>query len=419
MPSGPGRAEQRTERDATFVEYYNEKGIEYMSYLFLRPICVFALVCAACLGAAPSHVPTSDYWAGYAGTKAVPADVSARWLTWAESDIPGSKQLHAHGVKVIIYSDPNRQIEGRDLLWNDDEATFMHDCSGNRIEARRSGQYLMDPHSTHLRQLWKRAIDRRWNAGQFDAVLNDDANDLLYLRGNPCNVNPDDWLRATNDSQRSLGHPVIYNGLLITQPGIPQSIGLNQTALGGMMEQCYAGSPRDPKQGGWKWSSAENTELRMAHEGKIFICYNNDTSPADQSLDGRMYVFASYLLTYDPRTTVLWEYYGTPTRAHVMPEVQFVPFDPVKPDVRTIDDLRTSSGVYAREYHNCYFSGSRAGKCIVVVNPDDSDHSIQLRGYTKVLAISGSGIFDGGKAQIVSQSMPQSLPARSAVIAIR
>lgn len=373
-----------------------------------------------CLGTAPSHVPTSDYWAGYAGTKAVPADTAARWLTWAETNVDGSKLIHPAGVKTLLYTDPNRQLQNNDRLWNSDESTFAHDCGGNRIEAHRRGQFLMDPHSQHLRDLWKHSVERYWNAGQFDAVFNDDANDLELIASQPCNVDRDDWLRTTIDEQRQLGRPVVYNGLeVFNGHDVSRTIGLNQSAIGGMMERCYAASPRNPKVSGWQWNATENTELQMAREGKYFFCYNNDTSPADQSLDNRLYVYASYLLTYDPRTSVLWEYYATPTRAHVMPEVQFVPFDPVRASVKRIDDLRNGKGVYVREYRNCNLNGTAVGKCIVAVNPDDSAHDIDLRGYNKMLTVSGSGIFDGGKARIDSRSLPSSLPPQSAVIAVR
>ncbi|MBV9270482.1 MAG: hypothetical protein JO165_05265, partial [Candidatus Eremiobacteraeota bacterium] len=260
----------------------------------------------------------------------------------------------------------------------------------------------------------------RWNTGNFDAILNDDAGGFYYLSGTPCNTSIDDWMRATADLQGAVGYPVIYNALeVVNEPGVPRAIALNKTAIGGMMEECYAAAPRIPKQSDWKWRAAEDTELRMAHEGKLFFCYNNDTSPADQSIDNRIYVYASYLLTYDPRTSVLWEYYMSPTRAHVMPEVQFVPFDPVKPDVKTIDDLKNRDGVYVREYRHCYLNGQPQDKCIVAVNSDNSDHHIDLRGYSRGLTLSGGGIFDGGKAQIQSRSMPDTLPALSAIIAVR
>jgi len=233
--------------------------------LNFRGVCAMAVFATALLGAVPTHVPTSDYWAGYAGTKAVPADVASRWLTWAETNGDGSKQIRPLGVKTILYTDPNRQIERHDTMWSNDESTLAHDCSGNRLEAHRKGQFLMDIRSPKMIQLWRHAADVRWRMGSYDAILNDDAGGFYYLSGTPCGLSQDDWFNAVIDAQRQVGYPVIYNALqLVHDPGVPNAIKLNATAIGGMMEQCYAASGKIPKQGDWKWHSAEDTELQMA-----------------------------------------------------------------------------------------------------------------------------------------------------------
>lgn len=378
-----------------------------------------AVTMAGLLGAVPAHVPTADYFAGYAGTKNVAPEIAARWLTWAEVGIPGSQQMRPLGVKTLLYTDPNRQMTG-EPMYTPDESTFAHDCGGNRVPTRRAGQYVMDPRSQSMRGVWKNHVARYDGEGHFSAIFEDDANDLAYIASQPCNVDAKEWREATIAAQRNVGRPVVYNGLsLFDGHGVSKSIALNASAVGGMMEECYASSPTTPKVGDWQWAATEDTEIQMARARKYFFCYGNDTSPAESSTDNRLYVYASYLLTYDPHTSVLWEYYRTPSGFHVMPETQFVPLNPVRRTVRRASDLRNRDGVYVREYKNCYLAGRKAGKCAVVVNPDAVEHRISLRGFTHVLSLNGSGVVDGGTATLAGSSMPQSLPPLSAAIAVR
>jgi hypothetical protein len=366
----------------------------------------------------PAHVATSDYFGGAAGTHLVDAATAARWLTWAETNIAGSQQLRPLGVKTLLYTDPNRALS-RQPEFAAGESAFAHDCNGGRIEANRAGQYLMDPHSQALLAVWKGHVQRYTAAGQFDAVFEDDADNLEYLRGMPCRFSSDDWLQATNDMQRALGYPIVYNGLSVfSDQTVSPSIGLNATAIGGMMEQCYAVRPTVPKASGAHWIVTENTELRMGAEGRLFLCYGNDTSPAASALDGRLYVYASFLLGYDPSSSVLWEYYQGPSRFHVMPETQLVPLQP-RTTPRSVADLRTASGTYQRAYAACYLAGQPQGPCVVAVNPDAQPHPLNLAGYARTLQISGGGVLDGGTARIAPPGAPATLGALSAVVAFK
>jgi len=383
----------------------------------LRALAVCALPVLLAV-TAPTHIQTADHFAGYAGTKTVPADVAARWLTWAETDIPGSQAIQRFGVKTMLYTDPNRTIRGeRD--YTNDESAFAHDCFGQRVAAQHAGQYLMDPHSRALLAVWKSHVTRYSADGHFDAVFEDDANTIAYANGQPCNFYASDWLQATVALQRSLDAPIIYNGLSnFSDRSVSISIGLNETAIGGMMEECYGSSPSEPKNSGDRWYVAEATEIAMAAQRKLFFCYDNDTTAAAQALDRRTYVLASFLLTYDPSLSVLWEYYQGPSHLHVMPEAQLVPLAPSSV-VRTVNDLLTPSGVYERRYAACYLGGRDMGPCVVAVNSDNASHALDLRGYTRTLQIAGAGILDGGTARVTAPGPPSELAALTAVVAFK
>ena len=143
-----------------------------------------AFVLSAAIAAASQrteHVPTADYWGGYSGTHVVSAPVAAQWLTWASVNIDGSNALRPLGVKTMLYTDPNRQIKG-EPLYTADETTFAHDCAGARIPTGREGQYLMDPRSASMPRVWKNLVDRYTAEGHFDAIFEDDADDLFGVR---------------------------------------------------------------------------------------------------------------------------------------------------------------------------------------------------------------------------------------------
>lgn len=380
---------------------------------------IFFFTVACLLGAAPSRLSTADYFGGYAGTHLVDASVAARWLTWSETDIPTSLLLRSLGVKTILYTDPNRIMKG-DPDYTSDETAYAHDCSGSRIQAaHRPGQFLMDPHSKSLLTVWRTQVSRYVKAGQFDAVFVDDANTIRYTTGKPCTFNPDDWLAATNAMQQSLGYPVIYNGVgNYPNQSVSSSIALNRTAIGGMMEECYGSSPSEPRLGGTRWLVAEATELQMVRERKFFFCLDNDTSGASTSLDSRLYVLASFLLSYDPSSSVLWEMFSGPSRFHVMPEVQLVPLRS-EVQLESTSQLITDSGVFQRAYRDCYLKGKAQGPCIVAVNPGTSVRQLSLRGYDRTLQLSGAGVLDGGNVRIAALPPPGSLAPLTAVIAFR
>ncbi|HET9095601.1 MAG TPA: hypothetical protein VFN37_02980 [Candidatus Baltobacteraceae bacterium] len=382
---------------------------------------VFAAFAAlALLAAVPRHVQTADYWQGAAGTKNVPAQQAARALSWVETDVPGSQQISPLGVKTLLYTNPNRVMPG-DPLYGPDEDEYAHTCGGARArgEARYRGLVLTNPRSRTLASMWRRSVDAHTHEAHFDAVFADEAVGTSYAQDNPCNYDFDDWIRAETQLFRGLGYPVIYNGLNhFDNHGIAKEIALNKSAAGGMMEECYAQLDADHRVGGWQWWATEETELDMARDSKYFFCYGRDLTPADQAHDGRMYTYASFLLTYDPRTTVLWEYYKTPSGGHVMPESQLVALDPVK-RVTRVAQLRAPGGAYVREYRKCYLGGRFVGACAAAVNPDTAAHDLRLPGYNRTLTLQGSGIFDGGTVRITAARPPEDLQPLGAAIVFK
>jgi len=381
-----------------------------------------ALLAAALIGSVPRHIQTADYWGGYAGTKTVPAQVAGRALSWAETNAEGSNSIQPYGVKTMMYTNPNR-VGPREATFGPDEDEYAHNCSGERVhpDSVHTDLVMTNPHSDALAKMWRISVGRHEIGSHFDAIFEDEAAGTAYAVDQPCRYDFDDWLRGEIDLQRKLGSPVIYNGLSdFYNHGPAREMALNATAIGGMEEECYATIRSEHRVAGWQWVASEETEFRMAQAGKYFFCYGRDLTPADQAYDSRLYVYASFLLTYDPNTSVLWGYYKTPSGGHVMPETQLVALDPIVRDVRRIDQLRTAGGAFERRYRQCYVGGRSVGPCVTAVNPDsNAAHDVDLRGYGRTLTLHGSGIFDGGTIAINNSVAPRTLAPLQAVIAFK
>jgi len=370
--------------------------------------------------AAPRHVLTADYWGGYAGTHNVPAERAAQWLWLAETDPQDTNLLAPLGVKTMLYTNPNREMP-HDPMWSDDDSEFAHTCSGGR--ARGESQYanilLTNPASAATKHLWKTSVASHFENAHFDFVFADEADGAAYAADQPCGYALGQWLRDEASLFDSLHEPIIYNALGdFAGHDVAPEIALNAHAAGGMMEECYAQLHPENRVGGWRWFATELTELRMAAAHKYFICYGRDLTPADQAHESRMYTYASFLLSYDPATTILWEYYKTPSGGHVMPESQLVALDPEK-RVTRVAQLRERGGAYVRRYRRCFLDSKPAGPCVAAVNPDDTERSVDLRGYGRVLQLHGSGIFDGGSVSLGRAGDAGRLEPLGAVIAFK
>jgi hypothetical protein len=409
-----------------------------------RIAAIFAAAAVACgagyashksvSASVPTHISTLAYLGTQDGAHLASFSEAAPWVDWALTNLKKAAEVHAAGIHTLWYTNPNRVAPNEPTkMWADDESLFAHDCSGNRIAVKHSrlNKFLTDPTSATLRANWRRAAQTARNHG-FDAIFDDTADDPVHdLSAQPCRFDQDDWSRKNIDLVSSVGFPVIYNGLNdVKRPngsvGISEESRLNQatSTIGGMAEGCYITFTRDPRQGGAEWIAIENTELLQARVHKLFICMARAkprlTASDPDTIQYRQYAYASLMLTYDPSTTVLTEpFFDTPSTLNVMPEVKLVPTRPLKAAPSDVAALRESSGVYAREYAECYIAGSPIGPCAAVVNPDkDATHAFPFGNYHHTVALSGSGILDGGVVD-PNGPPPGALAPLSGVIATR
>jgi len=370
-----------------------------------------------------THVLTWDALGGWNGTHIVSPVQAAPWLTWAATNAADSVAIHAAGIKTVVYTHPSHQAPGMPE-YSSDESTFAHDCNGNRLASLTyTAENLTDPSSAHLEQLWRNDVQSETVGfgGSFDAVFDDMADYVGNATSLPCNFDQAGWTASVNSMIANIGLPVIYNGLAAQGQDhtVSPAAGLNSTALGGMNEGCYSAAGAFAKPSRANWAGMENTEIAMAQARKIYVCAAQNADDAAISIDLRSYYEASYLLTYDPATTVLRELFSTPSGLHVFPEAKLVATNALVATPADISGLLQPSGVYGREYSDCYIGGLYAGPCAAVVNSDPTkERAFPWPGkYHRTLTLTGEGVMDGGSISIDAVAPSALVPKLGSVIA--
>jgi hypothetical protein len=371
---------------------------------------------------AQKHVLTADYLSGSPSATSV-----APYLTWAQTGSNYANAIHAAGIKTQLYVDPNRTTAGTgDPLYTSNEATFAHDCSGDRVYATYSGSvilYVMNIGNSALQSLFAGYINQQLGSGHFDAAYEDDSgplSELVYTPFNamPCDYSDSEWLTYGQAINQVSPIPVIFNGLdALNGHNVSMSIGLlgSSNTFGGNYEDCYSVTT-EPEINNWVWQAIENTELQVNALGKTFECQLSDSASAASSYQPRIYGLASFLLTYNPSTSILWEEFSTPSGLHVLPESQLVVLDPIAPPPSSIAGLQQSGGSYGRQYGECFLAGKYVGSCAVVVNPTNNAVAFPFSKYTHTLVLNGADVLDGGTVSTNGPAPPLDLPANEAAI---
>ena len=390
----------------------------------------------------PAHVLTYQFFGVNGVPKGFPrvkTQVAARWVTWAMAGPREATDLSAAGMKLIYYTDPNR-VAPKNKEYSTDENQFAHDCSGHRVAVRKGEErYLTDPASPTTLAQWKAEIADAQQHATFDAVFDDTAATTNSLSALPCGFDENRWIDQHIALVSGAGVPVLVGGIgddnlprvgkgrdarysLAPQVRIVASA---SNAIGGAFEDCYA-SPSHPSNPGGVvtagsfWRATEDTELALARMRKLFVCNERaDRLSMDAAIDARIYSEASFLLTYDPATTMVRQQFLTPSQLDLGPEVKLVALDPVRPAPRDIEELRAAGGAYGREYRSCYVQSTLVGRCAVAVNPDHGAAvPFPFNGYEHTLELHGSGIEDGGLMDM-SGPAPSSIAPVTGVVAFR
>jgi hypothetical protein len=385
------------------------------------------------------HVLTMAALLGWNGSTVSPV-LAAPYLSWA-ADPAQSKlaQIENAGIEAYVYT--NGVIEypcsGCSHLWSKLQANpqfIAKDCSGNILH-NDSGEYV-DVTRPAWYAYWSADVNDEYNMvkpAAWTAVFADDSDAPQFKDINPCGTTVASFTAGIASMLGSTAKPVIFSGLSVSAKQ-PEERSLYKVAnvIGGMREDCYSGSGGFGHAGDFvmtnrehfygaatdDWTQTENDQLYAATLHKLFICLSNATGPATAANGERTYVYASFMLTFDPGTSVLYERFAPSTSGGltVYPESGLVPTNPVVSTPASIANLATG-GVYAREFRECYYRGVEMGACAAVVNPTLGSQRFPFTQYRHTLAFSGGGVLEGGSVNFKGAAPPARLAGASALIA--
>ncbi len=378
-----------------------------------------------------THVLTADYFGTPYGSTSVTPSRAAPYLSWASSGLANANSISAAGIKTESYFIVNRTQTTDPLYHQASEAAFDHTCGNARVHDYfdHVTQYVMNNGSSALRSEYASYVASQTSGKHLDAVFEDNAAPLganapgFYSPGLPCSYSDATYLSNEEGLEASINHNTIFNGLnALNGHNVSETLQLlnNPSTIGGNYEACFTVMSSTPEQPVWVWTATEQTQLDVTAKHKLFQCMGSDLAPASSSIPSRLYSIASFLMTYNPTYSILWDSYATPSRVSVMPESQLVPLNPVVSTPSSISSLQTSTGVYAREYRTCYYAGRSIGACAMVVNNDRLSHAAPhlSLAYHHTLSLSGNGILDGGTVSFGGSAPPSSMAPLSAYVAV-
>jgi hypothetical protein len=186
-----------------------------------------------------------------------------------------------------------------------------------------------------------------------------------------------------------------------------------------MSEDCYVKNDNTLRYK-LSWEATELTEIKMAAAHKYFVCNGGMGLDGAENVTARIYQYASYLMTYDPSTTILETQFATYSGLTVYPESELVAKNPVLAQPSDPNSLMQLGGTFGREYKACYFHGNYVGPCAAVVNSNQPGRpAIPFpwpSTYHHTLVVSGYGVLDGGTAGFHGPPPPATMESGTAVI---
>ncbi|MDE2573116.1 MAG: hypothetical protein KGM44_11450 [bacterium] len=392
---------------------------------------------------------TMAYYEGLDENRTIPASWMAAHYDFTEQSAYGGRHakafLAAGGTYAIAYTDPNlipfckapfTRANGEapgacggpmGSQLQSDESAWLHDSGGGRLHVisdgpRKQGswQERTNPMSATLRSVY-----RSYTAGIADAGANafliddaDPAYDTTYfhykfgtlskeLEALGGDADPS-WLNGQAALAAAAVRPVFYNG------GGAKALNLaflaKPNVAGRMIENC-ASYPS-------YWAGNMDALLYTTETQRYAICLNYGRTGTNAPAD-RIFDLASWYLTYDPKYSVIFNDLGAfSDGTTTYPEFAVAPTQPLTTARdAAIATLRSSTGIYVREFASCYQAGTSIGPCAALVNPDSKPHPLPALHdrYARRLTLDARSWYSGGAADW-SSNIPAQLGPYSALI---
>lgn len=376
----------------------------------------------------PKHVQTAEYLWTSTETSRGPA-YYAPYLSFAYTLYSQMAAAQKAGIKTVLYSSPvmaqSNTYEYTAL--NGYPGARATTCSGSLVHTYNGSGLLADPTKSTAASYYQNVMShyesmaKQANPGYshpWDLIFIDNDGPLYGASATPCNYNAITWGTAQDSALATTGQKFILNSLSVADSNVPAYVSrLKGSAIaGGVFEECFTTA---------LWSSEEDAQLQsialLKSQGKPggagFWCYaDNNTASASTVTPLRMYIYASFLLTYDPNYSVFQESFATPSTFKVMPETGFVPMSPVSVPTG-VTGLATSTGAYLQRYNSCYYRGSLIGRCEIIVNPSTTSYVSVPNPWAlhHSMVLSGNGVLDGGSVSF-SGAVPSRMGPKSGLI---
>jgi hypothetical protein len=298
---------------------------------------------------------------------------------------------------------------------NATESAWLHDAAGNRLhvtaygtQAQGQWQDRANPNSTAVQaayRTWETSVvtNTRWNALEVDDVQSSYVPSYFQYKFGATSKEFDalgananaTWLSAQEHIAAAAPRPVFLNGItsvsqtaLLTAPNV----------IGHMVESCATTVTNTPIMGAG-WIANMNTLLQGTALQRYVVCINYYPA-ASNGVAERMYGLASWWLTYDPNYSVLFDDIPTADGHQTYPEHGITVFSPfTTASGQNITTLRSSTGVYVREFAYCYVQKVAIGPCATEVNSDSVAHALPTTlhyKYAHYLVLSTKSWYAGG-----------------------
>lgn len=313
------------------------------------------------------------------------------------------------------------------------ESAWLHDAKGNRLHVTAYGtqkqgawQDRVNPNYAGLPSAyhtWESSLlpGTRWNAFEIDDFQSGYVPSYFTYKFGAtshefdalgANANAT-WLAAQQRIIAAAPKPVFLNGILayslskvVTLPNV----------LGVMLESC-ATTTNTTGIVGSTWIANMNELLQVTALNRRAVCINYGTT-LSLSVAQRLYGLASWWLTYNPNYSINLIDIPTADGHEVYPEHGIMVYSPVTTATsNTITTLRTSTGVYLREFTYCYVNKVAIGACAAEVNIDTVAHSLPITHfkYAHYLKLTTASWYKGGVVSWTAGTFT-TLPAHTARI---
>lgn len=319
----------------------------------------------------------------------------------------------------------------------------------------------MDPHSSQTVAFLQDSVNHlansyaTYNGGHtWTYIFHDNSDEVAGDAVNGTPTQPCDYKGQQDLAQANLAAynhvalPTGVSGIILNTLGLPTAFSKPPAddtianlllplqapvVAGGMLEDFIWGNKNPSGYNtltgtGSSWQSQEDMQIATVRMGKIFEALENGpytsyetTNPPNSALGvaARTYVYASTLLTYDPKLTQYGQEIKTTSGWMNFPEEGLVPMYPVIPAASVSSVLTLQRGIngpYVREYLGCYYRGSYVGPCAVVVNPSTNIVAVSLPAYQHSMVLTGTDIIDGGTATFAGPAVTSLGPTSAAIL---